>query len=557
MGDPDLKAIASALRLHQLRATATARPSPAVLQTAGYVTRMAELNATSPAAVVGLLPVTPVPSFVLVPDLRRYSVVLWSLFCLGLAVGGRPLGAATPTLSAAGPAPLYVPAHTVLSSATPPPDSTVQGAVRELRLVFSTAVQPALSTIVLTGPDGRVATGPLELVPGEGERVLRLPLAQTLPDGAYVVEWVTAGSDSHPINGSYGFGVDAPERPTPPAVDDARAIEGSGGAGRGPDAPRDDGISLLDAVTVPTFLPALTRWLLDATALALLGLAAFRWLVLERLRGERWFTLVAIPAMRRIWVIGWAVAVLQVALLPLRLGVQATQLFGTEAVARSGELWGSLWGTSWWLHLAATLLLAAGLLVGGIQGRRAGWAAVAVAALLVSVLPALSGHASGTERLQSLMVLNHSVHVAAAGAWVGGLLVLLVAGLPAVREAEVPLKLGGGLSPAASLVAAFSAVAVVAVAVLIFTGVVNARVILGSWQTLFGSLYGAILMWKLGFVALTGLLGLYHWLVVRPQLEAGTGVESLRTTAKVELGLAVLVLTATALLATTIPEVSA
>lgn len=489
--------------------------------------------------------------------LRHRSVVLRALLCFGLVAGVSPLGAATPVLSAPGPARPHVPAHTVLLSATPAPDTIVRGAVRELRLVFSTEVQLALSTVVLAGPEGVVATGPLELVAGEADRVLRVPLTQVLSDGAYLIEWVTAGPDSHPINGSYGFEVDAPDRLAPPAPDRARATGESSATGEGRVTPGRDGGSLLDQVAIPAFLPALTRWLLDVTAVVLLGLAGFRWAILERLKGEPWFALVAVPAMRRLWVTGWAAAALQVVLLPLRLGVQATQLFGTEALARSGALWSSPWGTSWWVHLAATLLLVAGLSVAGVKGRRAGWGAVAVAAALVSVVSALSGHVSGTERLQEYMVFNHGVHVAAAGAWVGGLFALLLVGLPAVREANVPLKLGGRLSPAASLVRAFSAVAVAAVAVLVFTGAVNARVILGSWQTLFGSLYGAILMWKIGLVALVGLFGLYHWLVVRPELEGGADVDSLRITAKVELGLAVLVLVAAALLATTVPEVPA
>ena len=522
------------------------------------MTRDSTVDASvGPAAIVGSLPVTFARPFVLARALRRRSAVLRAFLCFGFVAGVKPLGAATPILSAPGPALPYVPAHTVLSSATPAPDTIVRSAVRELRLVFSTEVQLALSTVVLSGPDGVVASGPLELTSGEAGRVLRLPLAQLLGDGAYVVEWVTAGPDSHAINGSYGFEVEAPDRLAPPAPDRARAIGATRAAGKGPDTPEGDGESLLDQVAVPAFLPALARWLLDVTAVALLGLVAFRWAILERLNGEPWFALVAIPAMRQLWVIGWAAAALQVVLLPLRLGVQATQLFGAEAFARSGALWSSLWGASWWVHLAAALLLAAGLSVAGIKGHRTGWAAIAVAAVLMSVVPALSGHASGTEHLQEYMVFNHSVHVAAAGAWVGGLLALLLVGLPAVREANVPPKLGGRLSPTASLVRAFSAVAATAVAVLVFTGAVNARVILGSWQTLFGSLYGAIFMWKIGLVALVGLLGLYHWLVVRPELEDGAGVDSLRITAKVELGLAVLVLAATALLATTVPEVPA
>ncbi|MHC4924957.1 MAG: CopD family protein [Planctomycetota bacterium] len=313
------------------------------------------------------------------------------------------------------------------------------------------------------------------------------------------------------------------------------------------------GGTLAEAATVPAFVPVLVRLLLDVSATALLGLVAFRWLILEGVRTAPWYALFAFPALRRLLGVGWVVTTLVLVLLPLRLGLQATRLFGSDALSRTGVLLGTAWGTSWWIHLTGAVLLAVGLLVAGSQGRRPGWWLIAVAALLLAAVPGLSGHASGTDRYRTLMILNNAVHVIAAGTWVGGLLAVVVIGLPALREANAPSQLGGGLTALATLVARFSAVAVIAVAVLTLTGIVNARVILGSWQVLFGTFYGWTLMWKVGLVGLTGLLGLYHWLVVRPELEDGLGSDRLRPTALVELALALVVLGTTALLATTSP----
>jgi copper transport protein len=429
--------------------------------------------------------------------------------------------------------------HTVLTATAPAADSTVRGEVRELRLRFSTAVQPALTTIVLSGPNGALPTGALELVPGTDEMELRVPLLTRLPSGAYTVEWITAGPDSHPINGAYAFAVELPAPPTSPPA----AREGEG------EPPTE---SLAQESSVPALLPTVVRWLLDLTVVGMIGLAAFRWLILARLDGEPSYALLALPVHRRLWGVGWAVAGLALALLPLRLGVQAIQLFGRDAVTRGGALLQNAWGMSWWLHLAAGLLLSLGLFVAGAQGRRAGWLTIALAAALVALVPGLSGHAFGEAR-PALMVMNDALHVTGAGAWAGGLLMVLAVGLPALREADVPPRLGGAFPALAALVARFSRLAVGAVALLAFTGVVNARVIVGSWAALFASRYGQTLLLKVALVALTALLGLYHWLVVRPELARGAGEQRLRPTARVELALALLVLVTTAVLAVTPP----
>ncbi len=434
-------------------------------------------------------------------------------------------------------------AHTGLSAARPAPDATERGPVRELRLVFSTAVQAALSTVTLAGPDGPVAAGPVQTVPGTGDAELRLPLDAVLPSGAYTVAWRTAGPDGHPIAGTYEFVVDAP------VVDStgARTADGEpNGAGQaGPPA--------AIAPEGPGFLPVLVRWLLYATATGMMGLAAFRWLVLEPLRPDRAFALLAFPALRRAWGIGWIVASLALALLPLRFGLQAIQLFGPDAATRAGALLTSPWGASWWLQAVAALLLAGGLVAAGALGRAPGWVAIGIGALMMSVVPALAGHASAHEEFRALFVLNDSLHVAASGAWIGGLMMVLAVGLPAIREADVPPALAGRLPTLASMVSAFSRTAVIAVCVIVVTGTVNAWGNMGSWEALAGTRYGRTLLVKLALVVPTALIGLYHWRRVCPALAAGEGPGRLRTSALVELGLAVLVLGMTALLAITPP----
>lgn len=54
-----------------------------------------------------------------------------------------------------------------------------------------------------------------------------------------------------------------------------------------------------EATTLPALPPALVGWLLYATTAGMVGLAAFRWGILEPLRSERSFALVAFPALRR------------------------------------------------------------------------------------------------------------------------------------------------------------------------------------------------------------------------------------------------------------------
>lgn len=166
-----------------------------------------------------------------------------------------------------------------------------------------------------------------------------------------------------------------------------------------------------------------------------------------------------------------------------------------------------------------------------------------LAALGMCAVPALSGHAWGAEDVRAVAVASHGVHVLAAGVWMGSLGALLFAGLPAFRA------MGGrealpGLLP--GLVNAFSRIALVAVGLLVASGVLNAWIHLDRLGQLVSTDYGQSLLLKVGAALAAMALGFYNWRVVRPSLESDPRAGLLRIPATVEflIGLGVLALTA-------------
>ena len=125
--------------------------------------------------------------------------------------------------------------------------------------------------------------------------------------------------------------------------------------------------------------------------------------------------------------------------------------------------------------------------------------APATAALVLSVLlvlaPAASGHAS-VGGLFTFVV--DVVHVEAAAAWTGGLLFLLLA----LRFAD------DRWARAREWVPAFSALAVLSVAVLLVAGVINGYLEVRTWSGLWETTYGRLLLVKVALVLPLLALGL-------------------------------------------------
>jgi len=199
------------------------------------------------------------------------------------------------------------------------------------------------------------------------------------------------------------------------------------------------------------------------------------------------------------------------------------------------------WGRSWMLAVGGSVLCA-GALLGAALERRAGWFVATPIAMALGTFPSLTGHAAGVERLRGLTLAADSLHVWAAGAWIGGLAVVVYLDVAARRTSP------GGGDPLPGLVRAFSPVAMASVGVLVLTGSFAAWMHLPAPSALLSTGYGRTLVVKVALVLVVLGLGARNYRVLTPRLGTTSGDRSLRRSAALELIFAQAVLVATAVL---------
>jgi putative copper export protein/methionine-rich copper-binding protein CopC len=486
-------------------------------------------------------------------------------------------------------APVVAYAHGALRRAVPASNARLSAAPRELRLTFTERVELSVARITLAGPGGAaVELAPLTAV-ADSANVIVTAIRGALAAGAYTVTWQIAGRDGHPVRGRYTFtvlpgasglaGSGATTRPDTAAPPGAPAVETTAGEagvtvtapGQAPPPAAHHPTSDVPAVgdfdaESPAYVAV--RWLTYAALLVVLGAVAFRSAVLGLMRRARGkgspaegiaSSGFAPDAERRAAALGlWGALALLVAA-AARLGAQSVAMHGAaEALdpSRIGAmLRHTVWGWGWLLQLGGAILASLGF---AAARRRASsgtpvattggaWTAASLAALLLAFTPALSGHAAAAPRLTPLAVLSDGLHVLGAGGWLGSLLVVLAAGIPAA------FALGAERRGAvvAALVNAFSPTALGFAIVVAATGVFAGWLHVGRLAALWGTGYGQLLLAKLAVLSLVAATGAYNWLRVRPALGDDAGAARIRRSATAELAVGVLVLLATAALVAT------
>lgn len=324
------------------------------------------------------------------------------------------------------------------------------GAPTAVTIRFSEPVDPVGAGIMVTGPTGADAT--TGAVHRRGDTLTR-PI-DARERGTYVVEWLVVGADAHPARGAFLFSVGTQTRSELP-----------GGSRAG--------------VT----LQALARWL--SLAGFVLGFGIPFAAALSGGMTERLWRLVSVGV------------VLVVVAEPVALLGQTTTLAPSRAfdagLARDVLL--TSYGHIAGLRLGAALGLWA--LAGAVRqgATRALWAIPALGAVLALVHADASHRIAGLPR--SLSLLLAAAHVAAFGAWLGCVLVAILAGRGRVLARH----------------------ATTAALLLVLTGSGLAFGHLDTLADLVHTSYGVTLTVKLALVALTFALGAAAWR--RAELAAG------------------------------------
>jgi copper transport protein len=367
-------------------------------------------------------------------------------------------------------------------------------------LTFTEAPEPDLSQVEVLDTAGTVvSTGPAEVTSQDPSSV-EVPVGD-LDDGVYTVSWrVVSKVDGHTTAGAFAFGVGvSPEGAPTPSF-------------RVPETPPT---SILEIVG---------RWILFAG----LGLVL----------GGSWVAALAFseppPAVVRLALIAAVVAM--AGILALAEGQR------NAADVAYGPFLSSTVGRAILYRGVAVMVTVAAMVVSVARVPRARlWLGVAGAGALAAILiHVAAGHANATGNLRPAKVMAQWVHVGAMGIWLGGLAALLTG----IR--------GEAGERRAAAIRRFSSVALVAFVVVAATGIIRAINEVNSWKVLFSTLYGVMVLVKVGILLV--LLGLAAVNRYRNVPAAAETVRGLRRVSRGELAVAAIALAAAAVMASVTPR---
>lgn len=425
-------------------------------------------------------------------------------------------------------------AHAELESTDPVGGAVLDAPPDQIALAFTEPVVVSAESVRVYDSNGdRVDTGRPQHPDGRSSDVAAdVP---DLDDGAYIVTWRVISADSHPVHGAFTFRVgDAPAADTQALLQQLLNAEGGS---------HTVGVAF-----------GVIRFLAFAALVVLLGGAAFLLAIWPA----------GIPRAKRSIAAAWIAAVVTTA---AALALQAVYSTGRPLgdVLRwsvVGDVFDTRFGRAW---LARLLLLAAAapLLAVTVRAdahrRRLLAVPLAVIGAAVLVTPGIAGH-PGADHPAAVAVLTDTLHLAAISFWLGGLALLTVLVLRARAEDNDPTD----------VVRRFSRAALVAVGVILATGLFQGWRQSRSVDAVTDTTYGRLLLIKLAlFAGMVGLAALSRSWVRRrtltPAANVGPGAAAasrpslmqLRRAVGGEALIAIVVLAVTALLVNTVPARSA
>jgi len=380
-------------------------------------------------------------------------------------------------------------AHAGLVASVPSANAVLETGPPAIQLVFNEAVDARLSDIELYDQNAElIPTGTPEAAAGGASTVQAS--VPTIGDGTYVVVWRVPSADGHVVDGVYSFQVG-----TQAGVDVGALIDKVSG-----NAAANSTVGRLDT---------------GARLMALIG-------VIVLIGGGLLAVQSADSASNRmlLWM-AWAF------LLVGSLG--SFGLYGAKVVAGtpSDALKPSVWGKIIDSHTASVLLVRAFLIlaVGGLLltfARRASavWRGLALAFSIALILTfATIGHANA-QHPAALWVGVDAVHLAGIALWIGGLLMFAFGTSSWLTDPD-----------SAGIVRRFSATAMVAVPLIVGTGVAQTLKLAGGLDDVTSTSWGRTLLVKVAVVTvLVAVGGVSQWVLRNdgpPALKHNVLVEAL------------------------------
>lgn len=433
-------------------------------------------------------------------------------------------------------------AHTALRRSEPASGAHLMQAPRRLVLEFTEVIALATARVILRGPAGDTISLTALRHADSTRRVIEAELNGAPHAGAHTVEWTVAGTDGHPVRGTFGFTIDSAAAGLAAPVDSISTTESgdmgvTGGAGGGGRQGAFDASS-------PSYVAV--RFLGLAAMLGVLGALTLGVVVAPSAALDSDAGGAVVESARRF---GLASAVALLVFAAARLVLQTLALHGAwDTTGARHALSGSVWGVGWQLQAAGAVLVAVLL---GIRSR-ASLRLAMIPALAIAISASLSGHPVAVPDAAPLAVTLDAIHILAAGGWLGTLAVIVLVLMPGGRIIPRDARPG----TLRRLLVAFTPVALASAAVLVLSGAIGAWLQMGGISPLFASGYGRLVLLKIAVLLVIAALGMLNWRRIVPGIASAEGVTRLRASAGAELTLAVVALLVTAVLTATTPPIS-
>lgn len=419
-----------------------------------------------------------------------------------------------------------VAAHAYLSESDPANGEQVETLPDDVTLSFSgDGVQNA--EIAVVGPDGEDVSGDAEIDPDDTQ-IVRVPLEDAAGDteGMYTVEWEVLADDGHTTSGTFFFSVgDEP-------LDRDAVLEAY------EDDEADESVPPIETAAKGLVLVALVGLVGGPVTAAIAVYPAAKRVGSAPGPVDRRLTRLLVGA--SVLLLGSVVA----------LGLVQARSVGPLSPTTLSEFVGMPLGQAWLVQLVFTgaivALLAAA--VAGVVSHRLWLGGTLVGAIGVGGAVSWTSHsATAIDRLQGMAV--DFGHIAGAGLWVGGLLVLALVVPPLLRETRSEDR----AALAAATIRRYSLLALGGVTLAAATGLALSAWHVPDLESLGATIYGTALSAKTLLVLLAlGLGGLTRFVLLRRLERSDGSIVAFTRAVRLEVGVLVVVLLLSGLL-TSVP----
>lgn len=387
-----------------------------------------------------------------------------------------------------------VSAHAYLVRSEPAANIVLDSSPTTMRLWFSETISATFSGARLLSAGGQGTD--LAIAVDPTDHTLMVVSFPELPGGVYSLRWtVHSEADGHLTEGLIVFGI-----------------------GQGVDLGIATAVETETAVPVPEFL---LRWLIFSLNAGMVGAFAILYLVLDPKSQPTAVAEVLQTAQKRILHLAYWCSLTAFFVGIAWASWQAIALVGsnsgTSSIAAAGWQWltQTRLGAYWWFSQIVLLIAA--------RNFRQMWQrsfevpvriipSTGIFLLILMFMRALTSHAAALTPNTALAIAADTLHLLAAGFWVGGLLALIVGLLPLVRRhAEFKALVHAGWGP-------FGKWAAFSVGMLFATGIYSMGREVSSANAMLTTLYGQTLLFKLALVFVVGGIGATNSVMLQPRL---------------------------------------